>query len=158
MLMNPPCAAGATLYFRSKKQLFAEWFKGKATRRTLISGLCARRRCLVSNQNRRLASALTRERGRFEYASQFKILCRTREHERRPRRAQLTSSCALIGDCRRCRGAAPCYFQIAAGPPAVFSKRFVFELIEDEDGLVMARRCPLHLRIRACPGSVGMSV
>src|SRR5262249_42531899 len=29
----------------------------------------------------------------------------------------------LVHGCRHCRGAAPCYFQFAAGPPAVFSKK-----------------------------------
>ena len=47
---------------------------------------------------------------------------------------------------KRCRGAGSCYFPIAAGPLAVLSKRFVIELIEDEDGRVMPSRSLLQLR------------
>src|SRR5262249_61792349 len=107
---------------------------------------------------RRITAASARDSGRFESASQFKILWRTCEHARGAPRAQPSARCALFGDCRRCRGAAPCYFQIAAGPPAVFSKRFVFELIENEDGGVMRSGCALHLRSGACVASVGISL
>jgi len=36
-------------------------------------------------------------------------------------------------------------FQMAAGLTAVFSKRFVFELIEDEEACIMSSRSPLQL-------------
>jgi hypothetical protein len=45
-----------------------------------------------------------------------------------------TANRAVFAIAWHCRAFAACYFEIAAGPLAVFSKRFVFELIEDENG------------------------
>jgi hypothetical protein len=60
----------------------------------------------------------------------------------------LAANHALRANVGRCRGAEPCYFEFAAGPLAVFSKRSVFELIEDEGGGGMSSRYPLQLRFR----------
>jgi len=49
--------------------------------------------------------------------------------------ARANLSCGALA-CR-CGGPQACYFDFAAGLPAVLSKRFVFELIEDEDGLAL---------------------
>jgi len=76
----------------------------------LISVIFLRKRGLVWNQNCGLARALPHQRGRFEYASQFKILWRACEQQPATREPQPISSCARCSHCRRCRGTAACYF------------------------------------------------
>ena len=59
---------------------------------------------------------------------------------------------------KRCRGAGSCYFPIAAGPLAVFSKRFVIEFLEDEDGRDMTNRSLLQLRFGQSLACADMSL
>ena len=59
---------------------------------------------------------------------------------------------------KRCRGAGSCYFPIAAGPLAVFSKRFVIEFLEYEDGRDMTNRSLLQLRFGQSLACADMSL
>jgi len=64
-------------------------------------------------------SASACRRAREEYASQFKILSRPFVRQSAAADARSDLHRVQRAECSRCRGAAACYFQIAAGPPAV---------------------------------------
>jgi hypothetical protein len=68
-------------------------------------------------------SASAGRRACQEYASQFKILSRLSVRRPAAHDARSDPDRAQPAECSRCRGTAACYFQIAAGPPAVLSKR-----------------------------------
>jgi hypothetical protein len=134
---RPPARApnafvwGATLYFRSKKFVFAERFNGKATRRTLNPRL-----------TRHAIAARIEQKWRTFASSETRAIAKTRQrvnpHPEQHRRHQvggnackMGSSCILV----HCGLVVSCYF--SSSPPAlptVFRKWSVFELIEDENG------------------------
>jgi hypothetical protein len=72
--------------------------------------------------------------GAFEFLSDFSFLRFVGESTPTDLFSDLRANQHFTAFDGNCGGNSAWYFPDAAGPPAVFSKRFVFELIEDERG------------------------
>jgi len=148
-------SARVTLHFRTRKRLFTEWFTGKALGRSwIIAG---------SRPPLQPCTALAATTAWAVWPSMVKENYTTKSTTC-ARTAGITTSARVNFSTNQsslrlawhCRGLASCYFQIAAGTPAAFSKRFVIDLLP---GQGQSNRLslsgffrPVHgtWRVRAC--------